>query len=388
MIKPVFFLFFLIADLAPYAQTGASVSSMNKFNGAHSGPLADDFSMETIQLGEFWQVVIKDSFQTVRIRSTYLDKQRKTLHGPYNSYHSNGKPASSGTFSMGLKDGVWINIYANGRIKDSIQYKNGLMHGPYKKFYPDGQLQTSGYFNENFASGIWQSYHDNSMPASVRDYDRGQLVSVKYFTRDGEKIEEVQSGLIRKKQQIVFFDWYLEKENELRYAFFYSKPRKLESGQYETVLYTMDGHKTAVLQFTDYGFRKKNGPFVKYDENDQVIIETYFVHNQLSGPFRKWHPNRILSDSGQLFKGEQAGVWQSWYINGQKKDSGEYKQGVKTGLWTEWDATGEQKSLGMYSRGYRTGDWKYYNQNGRILFVRRFKKSGYGEAERVNITGN
>ena len=358
MYKLNLFLFFLMAQQATFCQNMAGAPSINKFNGTYSVPLADDYSMETFQSGDLWTVVIKDSFQTVRIRSTYLDKQRKTLHGPYFVYHSNGNLASSGTFSNGLKDGVWINKYANGMIKDSTMYKNGLMHGPYKKFYPQGPLQTSGYFTENFASGIWQSYHNNSMPASVRDYDRGQLVSVKYFTRSGEKIEEVENGLMRKKQEIIFFDWYLEKENELKYAFFYSKPRKLASGQYETVLYTMDGHKTAVLQFTDYGFRKKNGPFVKYDENDQVAIETYFVNNQLSGPFKKWHPNAILSDSGQLLKGEQVGIWESWYIDGQKKDSGEYKHGEKTGLWTEWDVSGEQKSMGCIS-----GDIKPENGN-------------------------
>jgi antitoxin component YwqK of YwqJK toxin-antitoxin module len=221
--------------------------------------------------------------------------------------------------------------------------------------------------------------------SSEREFDRNQLIDLRYYTRSGQVIQDVHTGLLDKKE-IVFFDDMLEKENELKYATYYGSPVKLKKGMIAFTMHTMDGEKAALVHFTDRSLRNKSGPFYKYDEKGQLRIAAYFRENRLDGPFKRWYPNGRLSDSGLLVKNRQEGLWMTWYPDGSRKDSGLYVQGQREGLWTVWEEGTQIRAIGLFEQQVRTGEWKFYDPEGKFLYAKRYRnKWKYGETELIDI---
>jgi antitoxin component YwqK of YwqJK toxin-antitoxin module len=79
------------------------------------------------------------------------------------------------------------------------------------------------------------------------------------------------------------------------------------------------------------------------------------------------------------------GEYRSWDANGKLRDSGFYKAGYKSGVWIEQNS--QFRQLGVYKKGWKTGDWKFYDNSGKFLSIRRYKKNRYdptGELIRIN----
>ena len=65
-------------------------------------------------------------------------------HGPWVSYHDNGKLESKGTHKDGNQHGPWNEYHKNGKLKSKGTYKDGNQHGPWVHYWENGQLFYKG----------------------------------------------------------------------------------------------------------------------------------------------------------------------------------------------------------------------------------------------------
>lgn len=372
-----------------YNNNNPSLNNYSRFKGLPSGsgtinsrPEGDyKFIASTLQEGNYWILILKDSTNTIRMKGSYSDQEMTIPDGMFYYYHSNGNTSMYGMYQQAQRNGIWISNYANGKLKDSISYSNGKKNGPFKRFHLNGSVYLNGIYEQENMQGTWLEYYENNQPASISNYIQNRLTSVVYYTKTGEKIEQEKN----KPASKIFFNRRCEVEKQLIYASFYGIPHKLPNGKYECTLFNMEGKKVVVAHWWDPALTKKSGLFEQYDTTGVLRVSCYYDNNQLNGPFKTWYETGILSDSGYMKKNMADGIWESWYPSGQKKDSGEYDNDVVKDLWCHWDVNGNTRTLGAYGKYGRTGDWKTYDRYGKILFIERYRKSKNEDPEMIII---
>ena len=69
----------------------------------------------------------------------------------------------------------------------------------------------------------------------------------------------------------------------------------------------------------------------------------------------------------------------SWNPDGSLDDSGYYRNNMRHGIWIEWIQSGIIRSVGEYRNGWKKGLWRYYDNKGKLLYMRRFSSFKYDE---------
>jgi antitoxin component YwqK of YwqJK toxin-antitoxin module len=336
------------------------------------------------QQADGWHVEFADQRMVTRIQGVYKDKGLRKMNGYFVYYHPNGMKAQAGLYRNSLKEGNWRSWSQNGILLDSTHFYRGRREGDFFRYYPDGKLQVRGYFQSNEASGTWYRYASSGDLLSKLEYERGMIIASTYYNASGQAL--TPAAIRGHKAGLVFFDDWFEPEQDVNYATYFGEPEKLENGSYRVIMNNMQGRKVAVVEYSDRTLQTKSGFLYRYDINGKVRLAAYFSNNYLTGPFVRWYENGEKSDSGYMKKGLREGNWTSWNPNGSKKDSGNYVGNLREGLWTEWPDQGtEWKGMGLYKNGKKVGDWKYYDHKGRILYVKRFRKWQFSDAEIISI---
>ena len=346
---------------------------------------AGDIRREVMREGDLWVLTLRDAGGRLLSQSTFADSLLRRPQGVVRRYHANGRVMSEGYRNNGRPEGPSRNWYDDGRLRDTSNYYNGRRNGTYARWYPNGILQMSGGYFEDLPVGLWRGYHSDGRIASEAEYERGQVLWVRYHTLDGVVLQDEPNVLIRRTPKLLFFDDYLEPEPELRFASYFGRVEPQATGHFKVTLHDFTGVRSSVIHFSSASFRNKSGPYVRYDDKGRVRISANFKSNLLHGEFRRYHATGHLSDSGSLRNGDRQGVWRTWYAGGSRRDSGEYRDGLRTGIWNEWEEGSGIRAVGYYYRGSRRGDWKHYDRNGRILYVNRHRMSAIGRPERVDI---
>lgn len=343
------------------------------------------YKREVSRSGNLWTLTVRDAQGRLLSESSYSDSLLRKPQGVFRQYHPNGRLMSEGFRNNGKPEGPFRNWHPDGRLRDTAFYANGRRNGVYRRWYPNGTLQLSGSYFEDLPVGLWRGCYADGRIASEAEYERGQVLWVRYHTLDGEVLRDEPDVLIRRTPKLLFFDEFLEPEPELRYASYFGRVEPGASGLYKVTMHDFTGIRSSVVHFSSASFRNKSGPYMRFDENGRLRISANFRSNLLHGEFRRYHAAGHLSDSGSLKNGDRLGVWRGWYASGNRRDSGEYRQGLRTGIWNEWEDETGVRAVGFYQSGSRKGDWKHYDRSGRILYVNRYRMSAIGRPERVDI---
>ncbi len=76
-----------------------------------------------------------------------------------------------------LHHGLYMNFYADGSVKDSGYYKNGLRHGIWEEWLDDGKIKSQGFYTGGHKTSTWKFYDK-----------KGVLLYVKSYNRNGKEI--------------------------------------------------------------------------------------------------------------------------------------------------------------------------------------------------------
>ncbi|WP_303317779.1 DUF3352 domain-containing protein [Flavivirga abyssicola] len=62
-------------------------------------------------------------------------------------------------FPTDLTAKAFIKKHPNGKVKFSVELKDGLKHGDYEEYYKNGKLKISGKYSKDVQSGAWRVYN-------------------------------------------------------------------------------------------------------------------------------------------------------------------------------------------------------------------------------------
>ncbi|MES2773927.1 MAG: hypothetical protein V4722_07070 [Bacteroidota bacterium] len=80
-------------------------------------------------------------------------------------------------FNQCLQEGLYMNYFANGELKDSGYYHNGLRNGMWVEALQNGNVLSKGAYHNGKRTHSW-SYHDRN----------GRLLGLKFYNKHGREI--------------------------------------------------------------------------------------------------------------------------------------------------------------------------------------------------------
>jgi antitoxin component YwqK of YwqJK toxin-antitoxin module len=128
----------------------------------------------------------------------------------YKDYYDDAQTLKiEGMIHKNQPNGVWKTFYESGRIKNSINYKDGLIQGEAYFYYDDDQKtpQAEAYFNNDQLQGKYIEFHENGTIKAEMNYKDGLVEGpAKFFYPNGKlKIEaEYKDGM--KNGRWIYFD--------------------------------------------------------------------------------------------------------------------------------------------------------------------------------------
>ena len=170
------------------------------------------------------------------------------------------------------------------------------------------------------------------------------------------------------------------------------------------------GYTATIHTITTYKDGEKNGPYVEYNMNSQVVEEGNYNNNsKKDGVWKEYwqikdegmdgrsyvivdNPNNLKYEgtyednsvvegsskhyykSGKLEQESSPGdIVKRYYENGQLESVGRNSLGVNKGLWKTYHENGQLKDEGNYreSSGIKIADdiWKFYNKDGSLEMI-------------------
>ncbi len=217
--------------------------------------------------------------------------------GQARSYDNSHLSAEGKINSNGNKEGPWRYYYANGVLRLSETYKNGVIQGEARE------------------------YRNNGFLSEVRKYNSsGEQIEVQEYTYNG----------ILESTTIVKSD----KESEL-------------------ILYHPDGRKQAVLKVKDGSLM--DGKYKSFHNNGSLEKEMEILDGKLTGEYKEYHDNGQLKEHGTYLKGDRNGVYTIYYENGKKESVLNYDHGKADGERISYNEQGQVIEKTTFRDGKRNG---------------------------------
>lgn len=122
------------------------------------------------QMGRPYYWYSKNSIQT-----TDGGFSGKLLHGLYTSYHRDHNLKCQGYFDRGLKTGIWITWYSNGRVCERSNYTRGVVDGVQELYDSLGNKVARIYYKHGERAGKTKYFRQDGSDSVVR-YKNGIVV--------------------------------------------------------------------------------------------------------------------------------------------------------------------------------------------------------------------
>ena len=125
--------------------------------------------------------------------------------------------------------------------------------------------------------------------------------------------------------------WHLN--GQLSWAYEYEKGKTLKR-----TIWHDNGAKRMEGRFVD---GKPEGPFPRWDKNEQKVSEEIYQAGKLHGVRRLWDGEGNLLLEAQYEAGVQHGPSTWYYASGAKRWETHFADGQRTGTWTQWTRNGD-----------------------------------------------
>jgi len=259
-----------------------------------------------------------------------------------NTYHSNGRIKTSGTFNKGVPEGINRKYDENGKITGGELFKEGYLigegiydekgykQGKWKEFYNTGQLKGEGEYLNDRRIGEWIYYYQNS-----KIEQRGS------FTKDGKPHGE--------------WKWFYESGNLLRE---------------ETFLKGLP-----------------EGMMIEYSDSGSVITKGLFTDGLREGPWFTIDGDE--KEEGEYRNGEKEGLWKIYFIHTNKPVAvGQYVTGLENGKFSYYHYNGRLKEEGEYIMGVKDGNWRRFDTEGLLIITFQYENGLEVKIDGVEVPDN
>lgn len=88
-------------------------------------------------------------------------------------YYANGKPFETFWYEDDIKNGPWMQYYDSGKMKIRAGFTEGKKNGSFEFFSPDGNVEIKGLYHDNLMNGDWVFYDNSQNIISTITYING-----------------------------------------------------------------------------------------------------------------------------------------------------------------------------------------------------------------------
>jgi antitoxin component YwqK of YwqJK toxin-antitoxin module len=107
------------------------------------------------------------------VDNRFVDAKGIPVTGEFNFVTPSTSENANVRLSNGQLTGVAIYYFADGKVKEIANYKNGLKHGEWYQFNQNGNLIMQANYNENKKQGTWKVWDDSGKIRMKMKYHNG-----------------------------------------------------------------------------------------------------------------------------------------------------------------------------------------------------------------------
>jgi histidinol-phosphate/aromatic aminotransferase/cobyric acid decarboxylase-like protein len=134
----------------------------------------------------FTNVILKTDINNLRDTNelwptVMMEYEKSNLEdGWFRRYWENGHLRYEWEYKDGKRaDGISTGWHKNGKLKQTITYKNGKKNGLWTKWYENGQKKIEERMKDGKNDGLWTMWTENGKESSERIYKDGEMISSK-----------------------------------------------------------------------------------------------------------------------------------------------------------------------------------------------------------------
>ena len=110
-----------------------------------------------------------------KVRETY-NLKNGLKYGVYMAMFYDGQTKEYCIYENGLENGEYISYYPNRMYLSRINWKEGVLHGKSTFFYPNGEPMQTGQFVDGLKDGEWIDYDQEGNISNKQIYIEGELL--------------------------------------------------------------------------------------------------------------------------------------------------------------------------------------------------------------------
>ncbi len=365
------------------------IARSNTKRWTDSGILTIDFN--TVNVSWEGLYLIFDDLGNPISEKTYSKGQ---LNGPAKTWYPNSTQLQSeGGYLINELDGLWTYWHANGEIRDTINYDNGLHHGNSSTYDEQGHLISSKTFEYGelrhrerwiyYVSGTLSDYsEEHSETRGLVDDYSGYVIPdweiSKRWDENGNLASEIE--YINGKQDGV---WRTYQDGVLASESYYSQDLLHGLRKYYSI-----ENGGALSSQRNYHFGKLDGETLFYNLANGILIErSNYKDDKLHGLQEFFNAdNGNPTSSGTYENGLKTGLHTTWNTDGSIISSEiTYQDDKYNGSYRTYYSSGVLSNSGNYTNGLKNGTFSSYNSEGELLSTVQYL-AGFKDGLQENYT--
>lgn len=244
--------------------------------------------------------------------------------------------APNRTDPQGRKQGEWVRLWENGRVRYTGRFVDDLPVGEFRHYDDEGRLATLQVHKGDGRSSHAEHFHANGAVMASGRYDgRAKDSTWTYHDQEGRlrKVERYANGVLDGVQETYYANGKLAEQDT-------------------------------------YVKGKQHGPSLSWFESGTPKIEAGYVNGTAEGTMVFYYPSGKKEIEGRLVNGDRDGTWLYFNPDGSLQLQVLYRQGVmvkerkENGLFREYFDDDRPMSEVNYRNGRREGPFVEYHDNG------------------------
>lgn len=133
-------------------------------------------------------------FKSGGVHQSTANAAGNVLHDAYLKYYRSNQLAEKGTFSYGLKTGVWKSWFENGQLRLQESWTNGYLDGEIINYDSNGNLVLKGKYRNNARVGQWINYRTKDTSYYKKDiqFEEKPQNLIQRVLRKKDSLEKIQ----------------------------------------------------------------------------------------------------------------------------------------------------------------------------------------------------
>lgn len=168
-----------------------------------------------------------------------------------------------------------------------------------QEFYANGAIKSTGKYDDGIKDGLWKYYYPNGKLSARLNFEKGSLEGEQTYLSNMQGILAVEN-------------WKSDVQHDSSW-YYYPNGKLEKKGRFGEGLY--------------------EGNWVFYYESGQLKRSGNYWQGLPEGEWTFYFENGQVNQKGILKEGKESGLWKYYNEEGNQTYEGEWRDGVKAGLW-------------------------------------------------------